>query len=113
MIFTGTAIYVYFILANAVVVNGTGAANSSVAEIYTECSFFLDGAPAGGFVSTPDAQSLGLEYNALAFSVQGLDNTDHTLRIETAVGSTDRLVWMGFDYAVYTCVKSILLWVLN
>ncbi|KAF8077613.1 hypothetical protein FPV67DRAFT_1775019 [Lyophyllum atratum] len=89
--FTGTAIYVFFILANFV-------ADGVTTE--TACNFTLDGRAAGSFNHVPST-STALEYNALSFSQTSLKNVDHKLVISTS-GITDRNIFVNFDYAIYT-----------
>lgn len=87
----GTAIYVYFILANTIADTTT----------LTECNFTLDGLPAGSFTHTPTT-STKLQYNALVFSQTGLTNANHTFMISTA--GLDHEAFVNFDYAQYTYV---------
>ncbi|GLB34605.1 hypothetical protein LshimejAT787_0201700 [Lyophyllum shimeji] len=89
--FHGTAIYVFFILANFV-------ADGITAE--TACNFTLDGRPAGSFEHVPST-STDLQYNSLVFSQASLANVDHKLIISTS-GITDRDIYVNFDYAIYT-----------
>ncbi|KAF8630445.1 hypothetical protein AX17_005422 [Amanita inopinata Kibby_2008] len=86
--FSGTAIYIFFILVNAT----------------TECNFTLDGQPAGTFTHFPSMGTYDLIYNATAFSATGLANTAHQLVISTA--GIDHNVLVNFDYAVYTYEES-------
>jgi len=88
--FTGTAIYVFFILAND---QGRGI------DTRTTCSFILDGEPAGDFEHKP-TDSPDLEYNALVFRNEQMTNTSHTLTIVTEGG--DKHIYVNFDYAIYT-----------
>ncbi|THV03973.1 hypothetical protein K435DRAFT_230092 [Dendrothele bispora CBS 962.96] len=86
--FHGTAIYIFFILAN----------NQPNATTKTECNFTLDGAVVGNYSHSPTS-SLDLEYNVTVFSKTGLLNQDHTFQIG-ATGTDD--VFINFDYAIYT-----------
>ncbi|KAF5386634.1 hypothetical protein D9615_001525 [Tricholomella constricta] len=89
--FRGTAIYVFFILANFI---AEGIATE------TACNFTLDGRPAGSFHHIPST-SRELEYNVPAFSQANLANIDHKLIVSTS-GITDREIFVNFDYAIYT-----------
>ncbi|KAG6852808.1 hypothetical protein C0991_009005 [Blastosporella zonata] len=88
----GTAIYVFFILANN--------ANDTRITRATYCDFILDGATEGNFEHTPLATS-DFEYNALVFSQTDLSNNDHTIVFTTPLGSEEHF-FINFDYAVYT-----------
>ncbi|KAF9265389.1 hypothetical protein L218DRAFT_170792 [Marasmius fiardii PR-910] len=88
--FNGTAIWVYFILAN----------NLPKATTYTQCNFTLDGEPMGQFIHKPDASKTELDYNAEVFSRTELEPKRHKLEIMT--GNLTREVYMNFDYAKYT-----------
>ncbi|KAG6914169.1 hypothetical protein DXG01_001955 [Tephrocybe rancida] len=88
--FTGTAIYVFLILANNV---ADGVATE------TACNFTLDGSSAGSFSHIPSTSTL-LEYNSLVFSRANLANTAHSLVLTTSVA--DREIFVNFDYALYT-----------
>ncbi|KAK7467658.1 hypothetical protein VKT23_004711 [Stygiomarasmius scandens] len=85
--FTGTAIYIFFILANV-----TGPVTLGG----TECNFTLDGAGVGHFLSQPAE----LQYNESVFSMTGLINEDHVFQISTS--GINHRVAVNFDYAVYT-----------
>ncbi|KAF9265390.1 hypothetical protein L218DRAFT_1075961 [Marasmius fiardii PR-910] len=87
--FNGTAIWVYFILANSI----------PNATTYTQCNFILDGDLMGQFVHLP-ASKWGLDYNAEVFSRTGLEPKMHKLEIMT--GNLTRRAYMNFDYAKYT-----------
>lgn len=90
----GTAIYIFFILANIV---------QQGLPTETACNFTLDGQPAGGFTHVPTPTNEFL-YNSLVFSQRNLPNVDHQLSISTS--DLDRRVWVNFDYAIYTFVSS-------
>ncbi|KAG5653530.1 hypothetical protein H0H81_012471 [Sphagnurus paluster] len=90
-ILPGTAIYVFFILANF---QGEGVPTE------TFCNFTLDGRAAGSFSHKPTS-SPDLEYNALVFSRTNLSNTNHQLVVSTS-GIADRNIFLNFDYAIYT-----------
>ncbi|THV03987.1 hypothetical protein K435DRAFT_714971 [Dendrothele bispora CBS 962.96] len=88
--FHGTAVYIFFILAND---QGPGITT------LTECNFTLDGVVVGHFVHQPTT-SLDLEYNATVFSQTGLPNKDHAFQISTT--GVEDSVFVNFDYAIYT-----------
>ncbi|KAI0354713.1 hypothetical protein OH77DRAFT_1404809, partial [Trametes cingulata] len=87
--FTGTAVYVYNVLANTVPFTTT----------YTNIVFTLDGTSAGSFVHVP-TDSTDFQYDVPVFARDGLPNTDHTIVIE-ATGDTNSSLVL-FDYIVYT-----------
>ncbi|KAG6849529.1 hypothetical protein H0H93_007685 [Arthromyces matolae] len=72
--FTGTAVEVYFILANYV---GDGVTTE------TMCNFTLDGQYISTFHHVPTT-STDYDFNSLVFSKDGLSNTEHTLLISTS-----------------------------
>lgn len=87
----GTAIYVFFILANNA---GVGITSN------TNCVFKLDGATVGTFEHTPDNTTTDIQYNVLAFSKTGISPGQHQL-----VLATENLgfnAYLNFDYAIYT-----------
>ncbi|KAF5388955.1 hypothetical protein D9757_005059 [Collybiopsis confluens] len=88
--FTGTAIYVFFILSNIITHNSTTAAN-----------FTLDGVLEGAYLHSPDPNAPAFQFNesALAFTQTGLENSTHYLLIST---SGDETIFVNFDYALYT-----------
>lgn len=94
-IILGTAIYVYFILANnpAPGITATTAAN-----------FTLNGSLVGTFNHSPNTSTSAPDFqfnqSALAFSKAGLKNVTHQMVISTSGLSED--VWVNFDYALYT-----------
>ncbi|KAF9469398.1 hypothetical protein BDZ94DRAFT_378833 [Collybia nuda] len=88
--FKGTAIYIFFILADIV---------EQGLQTETACNFTLDGQPAGFFSHTPAPNNEFL-YNSLVFSQRDLPNIDHQFRISTS--GLNRRVWVNFDYAIYT-----------
>ncbi|KAH0583495.1 hypothetical protein H2248_009123 [Termitomyces sp. 'cryptogamus'] len=88
--FQGTAIYVYFILANFV--------NDGVTT-ETLCDFLLDGVNVSRFHHDPTS-SREYEFNALAFAKDNLTNNNHTLLISTS--GVNRHLFTSFDYANYT-----------
>ncbi|KAG6880238.1 hypothetical protein C0992_003004 [Termitomyces sp. T32_za158] len=94
--FQGTAVYVYFILANSV--------NDGVTT-ETLCDFLLDGVNAGTFHHIPNS-SHAYEFNALAFSKTNLPHNNHTLIISTS--GVNRHLFTSFDYANYTFDDTVL-----
>ncbi|KAF8958003.1 hypothetical protein BDZ97DRAFT_1668984 [Flammula alnicola] len=89
MQFTGTAIYVFFILANA---------DSGITTL-TLANMTLDGNAPELFQHFPDLTTTNLDYNSLVFSKANLANVQHTLVISTSGNSN---VFVNFDYAIYT-----------
>ncbi|KIY70438.1 hypothetical protein CYLTODRAFT_347729 [Cylindrobasidium torrendii FP15055 ss-10] len=88
--FEGTALYVYFILAND---EGVGITTT------TAVTFTLDGVPDGDFTHIPlDAE--GLQYNELVYARTGLNQEWHDFLISTSGFPGDDFV--NFDYALYT-----------
>jgi hypothetical protein len=79
----GSAVYVYFILANGLLTNLT---------------FTLDGTYVGNFAQTPSG-SQSYYYNTPVYVNATLPNLEHELLIE-AGGPTDSILL--FDYATYT-----------
>ena len=88
---TGTAIWVYGILANTA---GTGV------TIFTNTSFELDGTLAGRYEHIPDPTQQQYIYNVSMFQSTGLTFGEHTLMMMAMQGSEPSLLM--FDYAVYT-----------
>lgn len=91
MQFTGTVIYVFCILANSHLSNGT--------VTLTSANFTVDGEAPVFFTSTPDLSAAEFQYNALVLSQTNLSNTLHTLNITTTGPVT---LYVNFDYAIYT-----------
>ncbi|KAG6885300.1 hypothetical protein C0993_003461 [Termitomyces sp. T159_Od127] len=88
--FQGTAVYVYFILANSV--------NDGVTT-ETLCDFLLDGKNVSTFHHIPTS-SPNFDFNALAFNRTNLTNINHELKILTS--GVNRHLFTSFDYAEYT-----------
>ncbi|KAH9885395.1 hypothetical protein C8Q73DRAFT_622477, partial [Cubamyces lactineus] len=86
--FTGTAVYVFNIVVNAVPDTAT----------LTNLTFFLDGEHAGEFVHVPDGSSDVL-YDVPVYTAAGLANVPHTLLIQMNIPNTTNVL---FDYIVYT-----------
>ncbi|KAJ3840529.1 hypothetical protein F5878DRAFT_708729 [Lentinula raphanica] len=91
--FTGTAVYIFFILAN----NPDPGITAT-----TAANFTLDGSLVGSFNHTPNSNASDFQFNgsALAFSKAGLKNSTHQMVISTS--GLDDNVWVNFDYALYT-----------
>ncbi|KAF9457719.1 hypothetical protein BDZ94DRAFT_1175025 [Collybia nuda] len=89
--FTGTAIYVYFIIANTIQDGGV--------ITLTECNFTLDGQHEGFYRHVRD-NTPEMEYNVLVFSQTNLSNTEHALVV--SAGGVNYQVFVNFDYAIYT-----------
>ncbi|KAM6500175.1 hypothetical protein JOM56_003189 [Amanita muscaria] len=91
--FTGVAVWVFFILANA----NTYAADMTT---ITEVDIILDGNYVGNFSHDPDTNMQDLTYNATIFSTSGLANTSHELVIGT--NGIYNYSYLNFDWAIYT-----------
>ncbi|KAJ3722837.1 hypothetical protein DFJ43DRAFT_1042076 [Lentinula guzmanii] len=93
--FTGTAIYVYFILAN----NPDPGISAS-----TAANFTLDGNLVSTFTHSPDSSSSAPDFyfnnSALAFSKTSLKNVTHQMVISTSGLNSN--YYLNFDYALYT-----------
>ncbi|KAJ7036120.1 hypothetical protein C8F04DRAFT_954130 [Mycena alexandri] len=90
MKFTGTAIYVFFVVPNFLADSGLASSIS--------CEFFVDSVAVGTF----DHQSNGsgaFEYNSLVYQNVTLPDGDHVLLIETKGADAAIII---FDYAIYT-----------
>ncbi|KAI0917599.1 hypothetical protein AcW1_007234 [Taiwanofungus camphoratus] len=89
LLFSGTAIYVYFIIINQ-------APNATGIQVNTDVYFTLDGASLGHFTNTPSVgSSIRFTYDYLVFATESLNYTAHELIMQS------RAVAL-FDYAVYT-----------
>lgn len=91
--FTGTAVYVYCVIANSISVNAGTTANYD---------FTLDGEGAGTY-HHDEENTTSYYYNVPVFAVTDLDNTSHELVVNVnggagVVGSS----LMLFDYFTYT-----------
>ena len=87
----GTAIYVFFILAND---EGDGITT------LTESNFTIDGGRPTLFRHVPDLSTTDVLFNQLVFSQTKLTNTKHRLVISTSGVNED--VFVSFDSAIYT-----------
>ncbi|KAF5388899.1 hypothetical protein D9757_005054 [Collybiopsis confluens] len=90
--FTGTAIYVFFILSNALPPTYTAT---------TAANFTLDGVFQTTYIHSPDPNGPAFQFNesALGFSKTGLENGTHNLLINT---TGEDFIFVNFDYALYT-----------
>ena len=95
----GTAIYVFFILANN--------AGSGITAL-TLANFTLDGTNPELYQHPPDLMRTDIDYNQLVYSKQDLVNAEHTLVISAS--DANYKVYVNFDYAIYTrvCILCIL-----
>ncbi|KAF9478487.1 hypothetical protein BDN70DRAFT_836028 [Pholiota conissans] len=91
MQFNGTAIYVFFILANN--------AGDGITSL-TEANFTVDGTAPVLFSHAPDLTTTAIQFNQLVFQQTNLINAQHTLVISTSGVNTN--VYVNFDYAIYT-----------
>ncbi|KAL4266469.1 hypothetical protein AB1N83_003325 [Pleurotus pulmonarius] len=87
--FTGTALFVYCILANSLPGITTLA----------DYSFILDGAEVGRFIHVPEIGS-DFQYNVLVYSNTSMLNGNHTFQLVADSNFNDTLIL--FDYAQYT-----------
>ncbi|KAI0751143.1 hypothetical protein C8Q80DRAFT_555087 [Daedaleopsis nitida] len=91
--FTGTAVYVYNLVANSIPPTIT----------FTNLSFLIDGEVANSFIHAPESSST-VQTKVLVFSQASLSNAAHTLVIRAA-GLDPSLIL--FDYIEYTQDDSI------
>ncbi|KAF8197599.1 hypothetical protein BJ912DRAFT_953983 [Pholiota molesta] len=91
MQFNGTAIYVFFILANN---QGDGITT------LTAANFTLDGNAPQLFQHAPDLTTTAFQYNQLVYSQTNLINAQHTLVVSTS--GVNANVYVNFDYVIYT-----------
>lgn len=89
--FTGTAVYVYGILANTVNFTNT----------VTNLTFQLDDAQVGTFLHVP-TNSTDYQYNALFYANDTIPNGDHMIIIQT--NGDNGFFLTLFDYIIYTFV---------
>ena len=88
--FTGTAVYVYNLVANRVLIPGT--------TTFTNLTFHIDGEHVGQFVHVPD-ETTDVLYRVPVYSNASLVYKTHSMEIR-AGGTNPSLVL--FDYAEYT-----------
>ncbi len=87
--FTGTAVYVYHVIANTVPYTTT----------LTNLTFTLDGQQVGTYVHIP-TDSTAFQYDVPVYTNPNLSNGDHTLVMEATGDTASSLIL--FDYIVYT-----------
>ncbi|KAF8552919.1 hypothetical protein OG21DRAFT_1498083 [Imleria badia] len=87
--FRGSALYIFFILANTV----------PQAETLTDMIFYLDEIAVGTFVHAPSS-STDYQYNVPVYVNESLVSGEHTMMIEPV--NSGNPVLMLFDYLVYT-----------
>ncbi|KAI0714736.1 hypothetical protein C8Q76DRAFT_727901 [Earliella scabrosa] len=94
--FTGTSVQVFNILYDRIIPDQVTATN---------LQFFLDGEEdvSRAFSHSPSGED-AFEYNARVYSRSGLDNTQHTLRVQA---DTDTGSLILFDYIQYTVPDSL------
>ncbi|KAJ7464469.1 hypothetical protein FB451DRAFT_1042421 [Mycena latifolia] len=95
LIFHGTAIFVFCVLANAL----------EDAVTNSDFVFSLDGSPNDRFTHEPSS-SPDYNYGVNVFSAHGLEQGPHEVVLTTNNSAGSLLL---FDYAIYTCVIFILL----
>ncbi|KAJ3512482.1 hypothetical protein NLJ89_g3496 [Agrocybe chaxingu] len=88
--FNGSAIWVFFINAN-------NAGRDVTAR--TIANFTMDDDPPAMYEHVPDPMKTEVDFDVLAYSRDGLNNTQHQLVISVS-GDTD--TYVNFDYAIYT-----------
>lgn len=86
--FSGTAIYVFFIVPNTV-------ANTIT---YVNLTFLIDNKFSNSYEHIPDATSTIL-YNTLVFHATNLTNTEHNIEVRASGANSSLLM---FDYMLYT-----------
>ncbi|KAJ3512485.1 hypothetical protein NLJ89_g3492 [Agrocybe chaxingu] len=89
--FNGTAIYVFFILANNA---GDGITTLTMAN------FTMDSDAPVAFQHAPDLTTTDIQFNSLVYSRTDMINAQHRLVISTSGVNTN--VYVNFDYAIYT-----------
>lgn len=87
--FTGTAVYVYFIVPNFVPRTAT----------YVNLSFLIDNVLYNQYEHVPDPNSTTIMYNTLVFHTTDLVNTNHNIEVR-ASGSNESVLL--FDNMIYT-----------
>ncbi|KAF8350376.1 hypothetical protein F5887DRAFT_1208434 [Amanita rubescens] len=91
--FTGVAIWIFFILANA---NALG----TIVVSNTNCNFTLDGVLVGSADHQPNENTEDLQYNVTVFTASSLSNDLHEMVIST--NDYPVSTYLNFDYAIYT-----------
>ncbi|EIW63879.1 uncharacterized protein TRAVEDRAFT_79572, partial [Trametes versicolor FP-101664 SS1] len=87
--FTGTAIYVYFIIPNFVAFTTT----------LVNLSFTIDGTFFNQYEHIPDLSTSTIEYQTLVFHTTNLVNTDHNIQVRASGNNASILL---FDNMIYT-----------
>ena len=90
----GVAVYV-----NVIITGSTAGANGSITDGNSDYTFFLDDDVEGVFQKAPDGDTT-YYFNQTVFSRVGLNNTLHTLRIES--GHLGETVLVLLDSIIYT-----------
>ncbi|KAH8116543.1 hypothetical protein DFH11DRAFT_1505911, partial [Phellopilus nigrolimitatus] len=88
MTFTGSAVYVFFILANEV---------TEYVTTLTNVTFSLDGSYAGSYVHSP-SPTTDYQYNVPVYVNASLENSQHIFEVRTT-GEANSLIL--FDYLIY------------
>ena len=91
--FTGSAIYIYHILANTVPQTAT----------LTNLEFYIDGGVVGNFTHEPDIKS-DILYDIPVYTNVSIPNGSHAVEIRPAQGKKSLLL---FDYAAYTVEEEV------
>ncbi|KAI0754142.1 hypothetical protein C8Q80DRAFT_348017 [Daedaleopsis nitida] len=90
--FSGTAVYVYNIMANTI----------PYVDTLANLTFNLDGNVVATYVHQPTS-STDYDYNVNVFRVENLEDTDHVLEMQS-VGDTKPSLIL-FDYAIYSITE--------
>ncbi|KAI0640259.1 hypothetical protein C8Q77DRAFT_1045389, partial [Trametes polyzona] len=96
--FTGSAVYVFYILANTTVNLDTEAASMDAIVRPARLTFLLDDDLVGSFEHTP-LGNVDVQYNVPVYTNTSVPQGLHTLRIETTGPATPSVL---FDYIIYT-----------
>ncbi|KAF7310042.1 hypothetical protein MIND_00377200 [Mycena indigotica] len=88
--FTGVSLSIFCILANFI-------DNHTISQ--SSFAFFVDGNPSGTFLHVPDKSTTDFIYGANVFSVDGLEQSEHTVILATNSAAGSLLL---FDFASYT-----------
>ncbi|TFY56141.1 hypothetical protein EVJ58_g7816 [Rhodofomes roseus] len=91
--FTGTAIWVYGIMLNAL---------PPPMVVFTNVSFILDGAASGTFVHVPNPAQEEVEYNVTIYNKTELENAEHTLVMTMVPVQDPNTSVLLFDWAMYS-----------
>lgn len=94
---TGSALYIFFILAN----------NVTYATTFTDIEFVLDnGAVASTYTHTPGTAT-DYQYNVPVYANDSLGSGQHNMMIQPVNSGNNVLIL--FDYLIYTCVLCLVL----